>query len=170
MITFLVHSGEGYLGYFAAADVYRVPAGPFGRYSSDRCGPDVGRFNQLESGWYFPPARYSSKFPAVRARSNVLIPTGESIELPDSVCQASAMPVARIDRVITGGRQMLGTPYHWGGKTSAGIDCSGLVQVALPRPASICPAIPISNSCSGSSRRRGGTADRLRRERYALLS
>lgn len=28
-------------------------------------------------------------------------------------------------------RQFLGVPYQWGGKTRAGLDCSGLVQVAL---------------------------------------
>ena len=35
--------------------------------------------------------------------------------------------------------QFLGTPYLWGGKSVAGIDCSGLVQVSLQAAEKICP-------------------------------
>ncbi len=35
--------------------------------------------------------------------------------------------------------QFLGVPYLWGGKASGGLDCSGLVQVALVRAGLPCP-------------------------------
>jgi cell wall-associated NlpC family hydrolase len=35
--------------------------------------------------------------------------------------------------------RFVGTPYLWGGKSSLGIDCSGLVQLALQAAGKICP-------------------------------
>ncbi len=35
----------------------------------------------------------------------------------------------RLEDLIVWGRRLLGVPYEWGGASSAGIDCSGLVQL-----------------------------------------
>ena len=51
--------------------------------------------------------------------------------------------VGLIDRhvpdFVTVAEQFVGTPYLWGGKSSLGIDCSGLVQVSLNAAGTGCP-------------------------------
>jgi hypothetical protein len=46
---------------------------------------------------------------------------------------------ARSSDFVAIAEQFLGTPYLWGGKTSLGIDCSGLVQVSLQAAGVACP-------------------------------
>jgi cell wall-associated NlpC family hydrolase len=50
----------------------------------------------------------------------------------------AALDTAESDFVAIAER-FLGVPYLWGGKTSLGIDCSGLVQIALTACAIRCP-------------------------------
>ena len=46
---------------------------------------------------------------------------------------------ARSSDFVAVAEQFLGTPYLWGGKTSLGLDCSGLVQVSLQAVGIACP-------------------------------
>ncbi len=72
--------------------------------------------------------------------------TRRGVELPDGrrgwvdaeVLETRGSRTGLLDRI----EQLLGTPYHWGGRTPHGFDCSGLVQqllaeqgVVLPRDA-----------------------------------
>src|SRR5580704_14449983 len=63
-----------------------------------------------------------------------------------AVMQSGYVPAAHLRPVgenesdfVVVAERFLGTPYLWGGKTSLGLDCSGLVQVALTACGLVCP-------------------------------
>ena len=65
---------------------------------------------------------WRSRAPALTCRQRILAPL--EVEEPDFVAVAE---------------RFLGAPYLWGGKTALGLDCSGLVQVALTACGVSCP-------------------------------
>lgn len=126
----LVHSGEGYLGYVASADVYRVNAKKFDLFPTTNA-VRILENHTLENGLVVPAGALLKKLPAYEGKTVCALPTGEVIELPAEKCELTSPPAEAIERAVTVGKRLLDTPYHWGGKTSGGIDCSGLVQVAF---------------------------------------
>jgi len=127
---FLAHSGEGYLGYVAADDVHRVDAAAFSRYPTESSVRMIAE-HQLDTGLIVPVGAQLKRLPGEGDSVVCALPTGEVIEVPPTSCEPTREPEAEIERAINSGRLLLETPYLWGGKTSAGIDCSGLVQVAF---------------------------------------
>jgi cell wall-associated NlpC family hydrolase len=136
----LVHSGEGYLGYICATDVLRVDADGFAMYQT---GKRVRIKADQKVGDLTIPAGASLKWISKEGdKVTVELPDGKRVSLPAGSCELHRDTAADIEKVIAKGKQMLGTHYLWGGKTSEGIDCSGLVQssylaagVHLPRDA-----------------------------------
>ncbi|MEO2047309.1 MAG: GDSL-type esterase/lipase family protein [Pirellulales bacterium] len=140
---FLCHTAEGYVGYLQGDELHRVDAEQFTHY---RSGPQVSLLaDQITTAGQALPVGAQLKWLRNESKNIVVeLPTGEEVSLPATVSKIhNGQANERMERAIERGRQLLGTPYLWGGKTSAGIDCSGLVQVAfaaeginLPRDAS----------------------------------
>lgn len=76
------------------------------------------------------------------ARVAVLGQDGALARTPDGFLPASHLrPLAEPEPdPVAVAERLIGTPYHWGGNSAAGIDCSGLVQLAFTLAGRACPA------------------------------
>ena len=128
---FLCHADEGYLGYVDGRDIRRVDQDEFARYRSG-AGVHLRQDCKTSNGLQLPTG---ARLKLVERRGKdvvVELPGGGETIVPSDRCNVredAANP--RLERVIQNALRLLGTDYTWGGKTSSGIDCSGLVQVAF---------------------------------------
>ncbi len=76
------------------------------------------------------------------ARVAVLEVVGALARTPDGFVPASHLrPLTDLEPdPVAVAERLLGTPYLWGGNSAAGIDCSGLVQLAFTLAGRACPA------------------------------
>ncbi|MCC6777101.1 MAG: C40 family peptidase [Hyphomicrobiales bacterium] len=125
-------AADSYVGYVPAASLSEPGAAPTHKVAALRTlvlpGPSIKLppTETLSFGCRLVVARIDDAF-AVLA-SGGYVPAGHLS--PVEAREADFVAVAE---------RFLGTPYLWGGKSSLGIDCSGLLQIALTACSIDCP-------------------------------
>jgi len=141
-------TADNYVGYLPAAALVKAGPEPTHKVTALRThafpGPDIKLppFVALPFGARVPVAREERGF-AVTAAGRYL-PASHLAPL-----------AAKESDFVTVAERFLGTPYLWGGKTSLGIDCSGLVQVSLQAAGVACPRDSYMQQAIGKSSGQG---------------
>ncbi len=123
---------DGYVGWLAANALMSAGVPPTHKVTALRTfafpGPSIKLppIEALPLGARLAVVRIDDRMAVTRSGSYVPAPHLGSIESyePDFVAVAE---------------RFLGVPYLWGGKTALGLDCSGLVQIALGASGIVCP-------------------------------
>jgi cell wall-associated NlpC family hydrolase len=123
---------DGYVGWLSANALGPTAGAPTHKVTAPRAlafpGPDIKRppIAALPMGARVAIARQDERF-AVTV-------------LGWHVPNVYLAPIkARRSDFVAVAEQFIGTPYLWGGKTSLGLDCSGLVQISLQAAGIACP-------------------------------
>jgi cell wall-associated NlpC family hydrolase len=146
--------GDGYVGFMPANGLGAAGATPTHRVSALRT-------------LVFPASSF--KLPPIGA-----LPLGARLAIERTegrfarAASGGYVPAAHLAPVeshetdfVAVAERFLGTPYMWGGKTSLGLDCSGLVQVALAACGVACPRdtdmqqVAVGAVVADGARRRG---------------
>jgi hypothetical protein len=123
---------DGYVGYLSANALGAVGPAPTHRVSVPRTfgfpGPDIKLppMIALPMGAVLPIATQTERFAL----------NGYGWHFPAT--HLTPLAVKQPD-FVTVAESLLGAPYLWGGKSSLGVDCSGLVQIALQAAGVPCP-------------------------------
>jgi cell wall-associated NlpC family hydrolase len=125
-------NGDGYVGWLPDAALARPSAAPTHKVTALRTFAFPGPSIKLPPVETLPlGARLT-----ITREDGVFAVTREGWHLPrHHVGSNDAME----DDFVVIAERFVGTPYLWGGKSSLGIDCSGLVQVALTAAGTGCP-------------------------------
>jgi hypothetical protein len=132
-IAWVQNHSDGYVGYVAAAGLIETLADP-----AWRIRPLLAYIYPEPTVKAVPldmlpfPARVAVAEPLPQGWSR--LQTGGYLYTAQLEAAAPLHP----DYAFTAGR-LLGVPYLWGGRTAQGIDCSGLVQLALELAGIACP-------------------------------